>query len=203
MRARVLRHGDETARFGLACSRTQPIITTRKRRMPSPAAPRCTRLAADAAAAAPKELTQEIVRLKGAAAAQKEATLLALCRCGGGGLGGWSYEPLSPTVWLQARLGFAARMQLHIAGARSVVALQPPPSTSIFHPMCFPTLQQVVPGRAHHHLCQDQAAGAPPQNAVWAGGAAARGRAARRHDSGGTPRVAGALPQGEAGRISD
>ena len=47
----------------------------------------CTRLAADAAAAAPKELTQEIVRLKGAAAAQKEATLLALCRCRGVGLG--------------------------------------------------------------------------------------------------------------------
>ena len=41
--------------------------------------PAC-RLAADAAAAAPKELTQEIVRLKGGAAAQKEATLLALCR---------------------------------------------------------------------------------------------------------------------------
>lgn len=39
----------------------------------------CCRLAADAAAAAPRELTQEIVRLKGAAAAQKEATLLALC----------------------------------------------------------------------------------------------------------------------------
>lgn len=37
------------------------------------------RLAADAAAAAPRELTQEIVRLKGGAAAQKEATLLALC----------------------------------------------------------------------------------------------------------------------------
>ena len=42
------------------------------------------RLAADAAAAAPKELTQEIVRLKGGAAAQKEATLLALCRWGPG-----------------------------------------------------------------------------------------------------------------------
>eukprot|EP00887_Chlorella_sp_A99_P002207 scaffold21.g2207.t1 len=37
------------------------------------------RLAADAAAAAPAELAQEIVRLKGAAAAQKEAALLALC----------------------------------------------------------------------------------------------------------------------------
>jgi superfamily II DNA/RNA helicase len=37
------------------------------------------RLAADAAAAAPKELTQEIVRLKGGAAAHKEAALLALC----------------------------------------------------------------------------------------------------------------------------
>ena len=37
------------------------------------------RLAADAAAHAPKELTQEIVRLKGSAAAQKEAALLALC----------------------------------------------------------------------------------------------------------------------------
>ncbi len=37
------------------------------------------RLAADATAAAPRELTQEIVRLKGGAAAQKEATLLALC----------------------------------------------------------------------------------------------------------------------------
>ena len=36
------------------------------------------RLAADAAAAAPKALTQEIVRLKGGAAAQKEAAMLAL-----------------------------------------------------------------------------------------------------------------------------
>ncbi len=36
------------------------------------------RLAADAAAAAPGRLTQEVVRLRGAAAAQKEATLLAL-----------------------------------------------------------------------------------------------------------------------------
>ncbi|KAK9837918.1 hypothetical protein WJX74_007671 [Apatococcus lobatus] len=37
------------------------------------------RLAADALAAAPRELTQELVRLKGAAAADKEAVLLALC----------------------------------------------------------------------------------------------------------------------------
>ncbi|PSC68971.1 DEAD-box ATP-dependent RNA helicase 28 [Micractinium conductrix] len=37
------------------------------------------RLAADAKASAPKLLTQEIMRLKGAAAAQKEAALLALC----------------------------------------------------------------------------------------------------------------------------
>jgi len=36
------------------------------------------RLAADAAAASPEALTQEVVRLKGAAAAQKEATLMAL-----------------------------------------------------------------------------------------------------------------------------
>lgn len=40
---------------------------------------RVCRLAADAAATAPKELTQEIVRLKGGQAAQKEAALLALC----------------------------------------------------------------------------------------------------------------------------
>ncbi|KAI8466360.1 MAG: P-loop containing nucleoside triphosphate hydrolase protein [Monoraphidium minutum] len=37
------------------------------------------RLAADAAAAAPKGLVQEVVRLKGAQVAQKEAVLLALC----------------------------------------------------------------------------------------------------------------------------
>jgi hypothetical protein len=37
------------------------------------------RLAADATASAPKELTQEVVRLKGGAAAAKEAALLALC----------------------------------------------------------------------------------------------------------------------------
>ncbi|KAF5839817.1 P-loop containing nucleoside triphosphate hydrolase protein [Dunaliella salina] len=37
------------------------------------------RLAADAAAAVPKELRQEVVRLKGAAAAHKEAVLLAMC----------------------------------------------------------------------------------------------------------------------------
>ena len=47
---------------------------------PAPAVPIApARLAADAAAHAPKELTQEIVRLKGSAAAQKEAALLALC----------------------------------------------------------------------------------------------------------------------------
>ncbi|KFM23899.1 DEAD-box ATP-dependent RNA helicase 28 [Auxenochlorella protothecoides] len=40
---------------------------------------RPVRLAADATAAAPKELTQEILRLKGAEASQKEAVLLALC----------------------------------------------------------------------------------------------------------------------------
>jgi ATP-dependent RNA helicase DDX27 len=44
------------------------------------------RLAADAAAAAPKSLVQEIVRLKGAQAALKEAMLCALCsRSFGGG----------------------------------------------------------------------------------------------------------------------
>eukprot|EP00877_Chromochloris_zofingiensis_P007931 jgi/Chrzof1/3391/Cz12g23200.t1 len=37
------------------------------------------RLAADAAAAAPKGLSQEVIRLKGAQAAHKEAVLLALC----------------------------------------------------------------------------------------------------------------------------
>jgi ATP-dependent RNA helicase DDX27 len=37
------------------------------------------RLAADAACTAPKSLLQEVVRLKGAQAAQKEALLLALC----------------------------------------------------------------------------------------------------------------------------
>ena len=46
---------------------------------PSPPLLSARRLAADAAAAAPKELIQEIVRLKGGAAAQKEALLLALC----------------------------------------------------------------------------------------------------------------------------
>ena len=37
------------------------------------------RLAADPTAQAPRELTQEIIRLKGAAATQKDAVLLALC----------------------------------------------------------------------------------------------------------------------------
>ncbi|KIY91471.1 ATP-dependent RNA helicase DDX27 [Monoraphidium neglectum] len=37
------------------------------------------RLAADAAAAAPKSLVQEVVRLKGSQVSQKEAVLLALC----------------------------------------------------------------------------------------------------------------------------
>lgn len=37
------------------------------------------RLAADAAAAAPRGLVQEVVRLKGSQVAQKEAVLLALC----------------------------------------------------------------------------------------------------------------------------
>eukprot|EP00200_Dunaliella_tertiolecta_P002577 CAMPEP_0202351500 /NCGR_PEP_ID=MMETSP1126-20121109/8111_1 /ASSEMBLY_ACC=CAM_ASM_000457 /TAXON_ID=3047 /ORGANISM="Dunaliella tertiolecta, Strain CCMP1320" /LENGTH=933 /DNA_ID=CAMNT_0048943611 /DNA_START=36 /DNA_END=2838 /DNA_ORIENTATION=+ len=40
---------------------------------------RASALAADAAAAVPKELRQEVVRLKGAAAAHKEAVLLAMC----------------------------------------------------------------------------------------------------------------------------
>lgn len=141
------------------------------------------RLAADASGVAPKELTQEIVRLKGGAAAQKEAALLALC---------------SKAFQVRAHAcvdGIAGCGQSHGTGMgrgrpssyRGAPELCPTcPLPPLLHPA----------GRAHHHFFAHQAARAPPENAVWPGGAAACGRAARRHDAGGAPGEPGALSQG-------
>lgn len=148
------------------------------------------RLAADAAATAPKELTQCIVRLKGGqAAAQKEAALLALAHR--------TFQSGRTIVFAKtkarahrcgakdSRGGVAAAAWWLLAGAcwgLSGPAFMPARSLS---------------PRTAHSPSSTPSRSPQAQDALRPGGPAPRGRAARRHDAGGTPGVPRALPQGQ------